>query len=73
MYGLTAIENKIIVSFHETQEVTNKLLLGDTVGIKNQVRDMRDDMKEFRREVRWLDKVHGSQDRYFRRQACRST
>jgi uncharacterized protein YlzI (FlbEa/FlbD family) len=48
---LTAIENKID-SFRETQEVTNKLLSGDTVGIKNQVRDMRDDMKEFRREVR---------------------
>lgn len=38
--------------FRDSSEVTNKLLIGDASGIKNQLRDLRDDMKEFRREVR---------------------
>jgi uncharacterized protein YlzI (FlbEa/FlbD family) len=38
--------------FREVQEVTNKLLTGDSTGTKNQLRDVRDDIKEFRREIR---------------------
>lgn len=39
-------------AFREEQEVTNKLLTGDTAGIKNYVRDLSKDSREFRREVR---------------------
>jgi predicted nucleic acid-binding Zn-ribbon protein len=45
------VEGKID-DFRESQEVTNKLLTGDAAGIKNQLRDLSKDSREFRREVR---------------------
>ncbi|MFB5764139.1 hypothetical protein [Paenibacillus medicaginis] len=38
--------------FREEQAVINKLLTGDSAGIKNQLRDVRDDLKVFRRDIR---------------------
>jgi predicted nucleic acid-binding Zn-ribbon protein len=49
--GQDAVRTKI-KDFGESQEVTNKLLTSETASVKNQLRDLRDDMKEFRREVR---------------------
>jgi predicted nucleic acid-binding Zn-ribbon protein len=44
--------------FRDAQEVTTKLLTGDTAGIKTQLRDMRDDLKTFRRDIRdWTRKT----------------
>jgi hypothetical protein len=31
--------------FREAQEATNKLLIGDSAGVKNQLRDVRDDFE----------------------------
>lgn len=44
--------------FRGEQEVTNKLLTGDSAGVKNQLRDVRDDLKTFRRDIRdWTRKT----------------
>ncbi|MEK0313810.1 hypothetical protein [Cohnella sp. 56] len=38
--------------FRDSQEVSNKLLAGDSQRIKTHLRDFRNDMNEFRRETR---------------------
>lgn len=48
---LNRVEGKID-DFRESQEITNKLLAGDSAGIKNQLRDLSKDSREFRRDVR---------------------
>ncbi|OXS56173.1 hypothetical protein B1A99_20605 [Cohnella sp. CIP 111063] len=45
------VESKLD-SFREEQDLNNKLLIGDTSGIKHHIRDLSKDSREFRREVR---------------------
>lgn len=55
--GQAALHSEVR-SFREEQEVTNKLLTGDSTGIKNRLRDVRDDLKTFRRNIRdWTRKT----------------
>lgn len=50
--------SRVLKEFREAQEVTNKLVTGDSAGIKNQLRDVRDDLKTFRRDIRdWTRKT----------------
>lgn len=64
--GQDALQTEL-KSFRDSQEVSIKLLTGDSAGIKTQLRDMRDDLKEWRRSTdrkieRLEDRLDGVRD-----------
>jgi predicted nucleic acid-binding Zn-ribbon protein len=66
--GQEAIKSEI-KDFRESQEITNKLLTGDSTGIKNQLRDLKADITMFRRDIRdWTrrtdEKIDVIEDRF---------